>query len=185
AIGTVVIPFMTLLMHLMFYFIISVALPILIIRGLKHFELLSFLTESTLFFIQITLCVFISVLFNHQIRQIVYRISPARIRASKKLKPYELDKLTDYFISEENIRFLIYTLYFISLIAINLYDFQGFSLTENATFDKAILQSFLVYIAFDRVLSLLKELEFKPSTFLMKIAQSISNKFKDLDNNNA
>lgn len=180
-IGTVIIPFMTVFLHLLLYFLISFLIPIIVIQDLNYYGYLSFLTESTIFFIQITISVFVSVLFNHQIRQFVYLISPAGIKTSKKLKPYELDKLTDYLISEKNIRFLIYSLYFISLIAINVSGFQGFSLTEKATFDKAILQSFIAFIAFDRVLSLLKELEFKPSTFLIKIVNSISNKLKDLD----
>lgn len=181
--GTVFIPFMTIFIHLIFYFLIAFATPLIIIQGLNHFELLSFLKEPTVFFIRITLSVFISVLFNHQIRHLLYLVSPVRIKNSKKLKPFELDKLTDYLISEKNIRFLIYSLYFVSLIAINISELQGFSLTETATFDKAILQSFIAFIAFDRVLSLLKDLEFKPSTFLIRIAQSISNKLKELGNN--
>ncbi|WNH09940.1 hypothetical protein [Thalassobellus suaedae] len=184
-IGTFVIPFMTVFVHLFYYFILSFGLPILVIQGLKQFECLNFLTDSTIFFTQVSISVFISVLFNHQLRQLVYLISPARIKTSKKLKPYELDKLTDYLISEKNIRFFIYTLYFISLIAINIAEFQNLSLTENSIFDRAILQSFIVFIAFDRVLTLLKELEFKPSSFLIKIVQSISNKFKGFDNNNS
>ncbi|WP_338731750.1 hypothetical protein [Mangrovimonas cancribranchiae] len=181
AIVTVIIPFMTVFVHLLYYLMISVILPLIIIQSLNHFGYLSFLTETTVFFFQITITVFISVLFNHQIKQLVYLISPARIRTSKKLKPYELDKLTDYLISEKNIRFLIYVLYFVSLLAINITDFQGSSLTEKTEFDKAILQSFIAFIAFDRVLTLLNDLEFKPSTFLIKIGQSISNKLKDLD----
>ena len=185
AIGTVVIPLAMVFVHLLYYVIISVIIPAIIIQGLTYLGYLSFLTETTIFFIQIAISVFISVLFNHQIRQLVYLISPARIKTSKKLKPYELDKLTDYLISENNIRFLIYFLYFISLIAINITDFQGSSLTEKTSFDKAILQSFLAFIAFDRVLSLLRDLEFKPSIFLIKIVQSISNKLNDLDKNNS
>ena len=184
AIGTIIIPFGTVFVHLLYYLIVSVVLPLIIIRVLNQFGYLSFLTETTIFFFQITITVFVSVLFNHQIRQLVYIISPARIRTSEKLKPYELDKLTDYLISEKNIRFLIYVLYFISLLAINISDFQGSSLTEKTEFDKAILQSFIAFIAFDRVLALLKDLEFKPSTFLIKMFQSISNKLKDLDKNN-
>lgn len=184
AIGTVTIPFMFVFMHLLYYVMISVVLPIQITQGLIYFGYLSFLTETTIFFFQITTSVFISVLFNHQIRQLIYLISPARFKTSKKLKPYELDKLTDYLISENNIRFLIYFLYFLSLIAINYSDFQGDSLTGKTNFDKAILQSFIIFIAFDRVLSLLMDLEFKPSTFLKKIVQSISSKIKDLDKKN-
>lgn len=180
AIGTIVIPFILVFVHLLYYLMISVVFP-LIIQGLNHFGYLAFLTETTVFFSQITTTVFISVLFNHQIRQLVYLISPSRINTSEKLKPYELDKLTDYLISEKNIRFLIYVLYFVSLFAINIADFQGSSLTEKVEFDKAILQSFIAFIAFDRVLTILNDLEFKPSNFLIKIGQSISNKSKDLD----
>ncbi len=183
---TLMIPFGTLFLHLIFYGIIAVIVPIILIKLLEHYHLISFLKESTILYLQITISVFISVLFNHQIRKIIYMISPARIYSSKKLKPFELEKLTDYVISEKNIRFIIYSMYVIVLMTINIYNFQEVTFNLNQILDKAILESFITFIAFDQLLILLKQLDFKPSDLLIKIMKSISNKFKeDIDQNNS
>lgn len=175
------IPFGTLFIHLMMYFSISFAFLFLLFEFLYKFGFIEFLSKSTLLYLQITSCVFVSVLFNYQIRKLIYKISPARIQTSQKLKPFELDKLTDYLISERNIKFLIYSSYVVILIGINFHKFQpNTSLYYNSIIDDAVLQSFITFIAFDKVTALLKELEFKPSDLLLKINNSISNKFEDL-----
>lgn len=177
-----IIPFGTLLIHLMLYFTFSFATLFLILEIVYRIGLIQFLSPSTLLYIQITICVFVSVLFNYQIRKFIYIISPARIHTSKKLKPFELDKLTDYLISEKNIRFLIYSFYVVVLVMINFHKFQpNSSLFDSSALDNAVLQSFITFIAFDKVIALLKELEFKPSDFLLKINGSISNKLRDLN----
>lgn len=175
------IPFGTLFMHLLLYFTFSFASLFLILELLHRLGVFGFLSSSTLLYIQITTCVFVAVLFNYQIRKIIYKVSPARINPSEKLKPFELDKLTDYLISERNVRFLIYSAYVVILAIINFYKFQpNSSLYNNSSLDDAVLQSFITFIAFDKVLALLKELEFKPSDFLVKITSSIKNKLNDL-----
>lgn len=61
----------------------------------------------------------------------------------------------------------------ILLFAINYFSFKSNWLSESPTQDKAILQSFVVFIAFDRALTLLKGLEFKPSDFLKILVTSV------------
>lgn len=175
-----IIPFGTLIMHLIFYIMISFLTLFITFELLHKFEMIPFLTLPTIRYIEITLSVFIAVLFNYQIRRFIYYFSPARIHTSQKLKPFELDKLTDYFLSEKNIRFLIYSIYVVVLTMINFEKFQENALFDNSILDDAILQSFLTFIAFDKVLLLLKSLEFKPSDLLLKIKASIFNKIEAL-----
>jgi len=182
-IGTFILPLGFLLIHLLYYVAFVILIPAIILKSLTFLDIIEINNNSTLTYIKFTFSVFIAVLFNYQIRKLIYKISPARINSSKKLKPYELDKLTDYMLSENNVRFLIYSLYVILLIVTNYTNFEENSLTVNPSNDKAILQSFVTFIAFDRALSLLKQLEFKPSDFLNKIVKSIINKFKDLEKN--
>lgn len=52
------------------------------------------------------------------------------------------------------------------LLATNYLSFESSWLSESSSQDKAIIQSFVVFIAFERALTLLKDLEFKPSDFL-------------------
>ena len=175
-----IIPFGTLFMHLIFYIMISFLTFFITFELLHKLEVIPFLTLPTIRYLEITLSVFIAVLFNYQIRRFIYFISPARIHTSQKLKPFELDKLTDYFLSEKNIRFLIYSIYVVVLAMINFEKFQENALFDNSILDDAVLQSFLTFIAFDKVLILLKSLEFKPSDLLLKIKASIFNKFEAL-----
>jgi hypothetical protein len=176
AILLVLIPFWTLLLHVGLYFGIAFLIPELMYKGLKYLNLVDFVTIPTTVYLKITLTVFISVLLNPLLRDIVYRISPARLKTSEKLKPYELGKLTDYFLSTENVKFFVYAFYVIALLTTNYFNFQGDSISSNIETDKSILQSFVTFIAFDRTFTLMKQLDFKPSGLLDRNYQSISNK---------
>lgn len=180
---TIIMPFGFLLIHVIYYLAFTILIPIIILKLLILLDVCPIINLPTLTYVKFTFSVFIAVLFNFQLRHLIYRISPARLKSSEKLKPYELDKLTDYLLSESNVRFTIYSLYVVMLIIINFLNLEENSLSINNINDKAILQSFVTFIAFDRALSLLKQLEFKPSDFLNKIIKSIINKFKDLDKN--
>lgn len=180
-----IIPIGFLIIHLICYVGFVLLIPVAILKLITVFDVCQINQIPTLTYIKFTSAVFIAVLFNYQIRKLIYKISPARIKSSIKLKPYELDKLTDYMLSENNVRFLIYSLYVILLIITNYTNFEEDYLSINGANDKAILQSFVTFIAFDRALTLLKQLEFKPSDFLNKIIKSIVNKFKDLEQKNS
>lgn len=184
AILTVIIPFGTLLIHFIFYFSISFAIPELLYRTLKYLDLIDFIKEPTAVYLKITLTVFISVLLNPLIRKVVILISPMHVKPSE-LAPYELNKLTNYLLSRDNVRFLVYTGYAIALITINYCNFQGLSYNAGIDIDKSILQSFVTFIAFDRSLILMKQLNFSPSELLIKIRKSIFNKIVDYEKNNS
>lgn len=94
------------------------------------------------------------------------------------MNPYQLDKLTDYLLSENNVRFIIYCVYVVLLLKFNYEDFEQNNLSVISQNNRAILQSFVTFIAFDRALTLLKQLEFKPSNLLSKIIESFMNKVK-------
>lgn len=178
AILTALIPLIGLLLHTMLYFVISFLIPEIIYLTLNSFHLIDSVTTQTIVYLKITLTVFISVLLNPLLRDIIYRISPMRLKTSEKHKPYEFDKLSDYFLSTDNIRFFVYGLYVIALLTTNFYYFQGDSITNSIDIDKSILQSFVAFIAFDRTFVLMKQLNLKPSILLTKINQSISIKSK-------
>ncbi|MBZ9731692.1 hypothetical protein LB467_18570, partial [Salegentibacter sp. JZCK2] len=97
---------------------------------------------------------------------------------SEKLKKYKFKELTDYLISGNNIRFMIYISYFIYLLLFNIFDLQNQNLYSNSMIDKAVLQSFITFIAFDNVLKNFKNLEFKPSELFNRILLSITGEDK-------
>ncbi|MES2652708.1 MAG: hypothetical protein V4663_13280 [Bacteroidota bacterium] len=172
----ITIPFLSLIVHTLLYFGIAFLIPELLSKGLSYFHLIDFITVQTIIYLKITLTVFISVLLNPLLRDIVYRLSPVMLKSSKKLKPLELDKLTDYFLSVQNVRFFVYSFYVVALLTTNYLNFQGQSFSTNAVNDKCILQSFVTFIAFDRALALAKLLDFKPSSLVAKIHKSILKK---------
>lgn len=176
-----ILPFFALLIHLIFYFFIAFIIPELLYTTLNYFHLIDFVRPATSIYLKITLTVFISVLFNPLLRHAVYLISPSKLKTSEKLKPYELDKLTDYFLSTSNVRFVVYGIYFMVLLAVNCFGMQGNSFTSGVEVDKSILQSFVTFIAFDRALTLLKQLPFRPSELLNRIRESIFRKLTDID----
>lgn len=177
---TILIPFLFLFVHLFFYLAFSFIIPEAIFRIIEYCDLNLDISQSSIIYLKLTFSVFIAVLFNYQIRKIIYFISPIKF----SLKSFEIDKLSDYLLSENNIRFIIYSLYVVLLITINFKNFENLSISENLLTDKAILQSFVTFIAFERALTLLKQLEFKPSDLLNRIGNSITNTLREFDNKN-
>ncbi len=182
---TALIPFLSLWMHLVLYFGIAFCIPELIYHALNFSHLVDFLTESTIRYLRISLFVIICVLLNPFLRSLVYKISPATRQSSKNVKYYELDKLTNYLLSMNNIKFIVYSAYVVALVVTNYLNFQGDSFSKDISTDKSILQSFVTFIAFDRAIVLMKQLDFRPSRLIQKIIRSISNTMnKDIGRTN-
>lgn len=78
-----------------------------------------------------------------------------------------------------NVRFIVYAFYVVSLLITNYFNFQGDSICCNIEIAKSILQSFVTFIAFDRAFALMKQLDFRPLRFLKKLCQSILHKVKN------
>lgn len=143
---------------------------------------LTSITSELYIYIILTFSVIVSTIFNFQIKHIVYIVSPFRVYYSIKLKKYKFKELIDYLISENNVRFIIYLSYFLYLIIFNAFNLQNQNFYNNPVVDKAILQSFITFIAFDSVLRNFKSLEFKPSEMLTKILNSITGAKEELKN---
>lgn len=117
------------------------------------------------------------VTFNKIMLKFVANISPARYKNSKKLKPYNIKEISEYLISQDNMKIVIYTFNFLAIIFINIYKFQNFNFYDKIPlFEKPILQSLVTFIAFDRVITLFKNLNFKPSELFNKILLGIKSK---------
>lgn len=175
-----IVPFFTLAYHIIFYFFLASALPLFIWLLADQFFPNVEISMATISYIVITSVVFIAVLMNPVIREILYSEPLSRIKTSKKLKPFALGKLTDELLSLENIKFLVYSSYVFVLVLINILNFQGNTLLGIVDMDKSVLQSFVTFIAFDRSLTLLKALKFRPSTFLTMIVSSIHEKIEKM-----
>jgi hypothetical protein len=128
-------------------------------------------SDDTVFFIKMTVGVLLAVLFNFQIRKITFWII-VQISRESPFRHFSTNSMINYLLSSKNIQFIIYSAYVLLLFAVNYQSFESSWLSENLNMDKAILQSFVTFIAFDRTLTLLKDLEFKPSDLLRIIVNS-------------
>lgn len=176
-IGTIIFPFSVMFYHIIFYFGLAFLVPYCVYFLLRYCNLIDFLTYETVVYFILSIGVFISTITNYYLKALVYNISPFTSKKSEKLKVFEFEKQTDYLLSAENVRFLTYGFYFMSLLVVNYYSFQNESLFESMTIDKAILQSFVTYIAFDRAYLIRKELSFKLLTMINNIKTLILKEF--------
>ena len=181
ALAIFIIPFLSLIIHISFYFLFAISIPHFIFKALETFKLCENLSPHNILYLKLTSFVILCVLFNYQIKWLVYNLSPVRMKKSEKLKQFNLETISDYVLDSKNIRFIIYSVYAILLISINVSNFNMVSLYDDLVFDKVVLQSFITFIAFDRALILFKDFDLKPSKLLEIIHKSISNKIKSFD----
>lgn len=171
--STLLIPLFTQAFCYSMYISISLAISALLYKFLAYFELIDSSQELKTY-ILITSTVFISVIFNFPLRKIVQKILSLITNQYSFAKKGNFNEITDYVISENNLRFLIYGAYVIFLLVSNIYKLQNETFSENINYDTAILQSFVTFIAFDRAYTILKQLDFKPTKLLSLILSSIT-----------
>lgn len=172
AIAGLLLPMITLLFQYTLYLMISFVIPGLVLKLLAYFQILTLPNELKIYII-LTSAVFIAVLFNSQLRKFVQWLSSLYTKSYSFAKNAKLNSLTDYVASQNIIKFLIYSIYVILLITMNIYKLQGKSLYNNTNYDVAILQSFVTFLAFDKVHALLVQLDFKFSNLLAMLIYSI------------
>jgi len=182
AILTFIIPISIILIHLIFYVGISFLIPELIYLTCDFIDN-QLISQQTHIYLLISSASFIMVILNFQLRSYIHRISPARFKTSEKLKPYRLEEISEYILSENNVRFIIYSTYVIILTIINFSSFQAYTTIFNP-YENTILQSFVTFIAFDRAIGIMKNLNFKPSDFLIMLIRSVYNKLESIKSNN-
>lgn len=170
---SVAMPYFVLQIHLFVYLFFSSILPILIYRLDRITGVLD-LKITTHIYLIVTFSVITATLMNRQMKQLTYRFSPMQLYSTHISKRFEFNKLTEYFLSEHTIKFVIYFSYFLYLLIFNLFTFQEHSLYSSPLMDRAVLQSFITFLALERLISNLKDLDFKPSEMLKLLLTSIS-----------
>ncbi|MEO6346859.1 MAG: hypothetical protein ABIO60_03025 [Aquaticitalea sp.] len=170
---SVAVPYFVLQIHLFVYLFFSSILPILFYRLDRYTGFLD-LKITTHIYLVVTFSVITATLMNRQIKHLTYRFSPLWLYSTHISKRFEFKRLTEYFLSEHTIKFIIYFSYFLYLLIFNLYTFQEHSLYASPLMDRAVLQSFITFLALERLISNLKDLDFKPSEMLKLLLTSIS-----------
>jgi hypothetical protein len=170
---SIAMPYFVLQIHLFVYLFFSAIVPILFYR-LDRFTGILDLKITTHIYLIVTFSVITATLMNRPIKWLTYRFSPMQLYSTHVSKRFEFNHLTNYFLSEHTIKFIIYFSYFLYLLIFNLFTFQEHSVYSSPLMDRAVLQSFITFLALERLLSNLKELDFKPSEMLKLLLTSIS-----------
>ena len=155
---------------LVFY---SLIIPLILIGIIKYFGLLE-LNDVSVTFILLTLTSCIVLCFYKPFIRIVQWHGPFKPK-SEKYKDYKLDKLSDYLINRQNIRFVIYTSYFIYLFWFSTELLSDSGPSEELKHFRGIYQSFLCFLAFDRIIAYSAQMKFLPSYILNVLIKNQNN----------
>lgn len=161
-------------LYFLTYLALSFSIPFIIYK-INETLILTELKDETWAYLIITSSVIIANLFHKPITFLTFRLIPHTSSKSERKKRHELVELCKYIVSKNNIKMMIYLLFLITLIIFNIMELQQNSYYENLNFDKAILHSFVTFIAFERVLINLKRTEFKPSKLVGFLKLTILN----------
>jgi hypothetical protein len=161
-------PVIALLFHVFLYFMLPIIVPQLFMIINEHFKFIELSSENNLY-ITLTLASLISIIFYKWILKIVYILSPSRVNTSLKIKIYKLKDLTEYILTPQNIRFIIYSLYFVYLCVFSINLLGRKSFLDTPLKDTAVMQAFLTFLAFDSLRINSKEVRVLPTILLQKL----------------
>ncbi|MCD9575603.1 hypothetical protein [Flavobacterium soyae] len=171
----IAIPVLSIQISLYLYLALSFLIPMIAYRLDQYYQI-TVINLETWIYLVLTVGVIFAFLLHNQIKFVVDKTVVYFHNGSKRIQHFKLIELNDYIISLSNIKFIIFFLYLIYLIIVNVMTLQNTSFYENPNIDKAVLQSFVTFVAFDRVLSTIKLTEFRPS----KLLEILKNSFKHL-----
>lgn len=170
----IALPVLSVQMSIFLYLVFSFLPPMIAYRVDEYFQL-TVLNFETWVYIVITLGIMIAFSFHKYLKFLVDKIVSIMHQKSERIRKLKLIELNDFVISINNIKFTIFFLYMIYLIVTNLMALQNKSFYENPNIDKAVLQSFVTFVAIDRILTIIKQTEFKPS----KLLEILKSSFKE------
>lgn len=160
----------SLLAHVFFFavtcFILALLIPLILTQA---FGII--IEEDIVLFIGLTLGSGIAIVLYRPILRFVYFLIPFKSNRSDVLKKNFKDDLTEYVLNKENIRLIIYLGYAVYLTAYSLQLLYGDGFFFSGEINRAVYQSFLCFLAIDRVLIYSQSLKFKPSILLSKLIE--------------
>lgn len=161
-------PFIAVILNLIYYLFFSLIIPIGAIFILKKLNFANISYEIGVFIV-LTVGTIVSVSMNKYLMKLIYRYSHAIKKDSKSEDNIEIIKLVEYLFTPNNVRFTIYLLYFVYLVVFSIKYLENESLFKTALTDIAILQAFLVFLAYDSIRVNSKDIKALPSVILKAI----------------
>jgi len=162
-------PTLVLLFNASILFMVSFGIPFILFNFLN----LGLKTSTTLF-LCISIASILSVYASKYLLKIIFRFSPVMMDtiAEKPQNKY-LKELTALFYQKSNIIFCIYFFYLVYIAVMSFIKIQCNQPVFRNDIDLAILQSFLVFIAFTNMLLKSKDVQLAPKSILRLYAKII------------
>lgn len=145
---TFVMPVLLLFGNLIIYFLIVILIPCIVYELNQKINLFD-IEITTYLFVAISASSISSVMFYRYIWKLCNRLSPFGPEVSPQLKRFRIKELMEYVLTPQHIRFIIYLAYLIYLVVFSFNTLQHNSIFATSEIDFAIMQSFLVFLAFD------------------------------------
>jgi len=161
-------PYMAILLHSILYVFFSTILPCFFIILTDYFKVIDVSYENKIFLI-FAFGSIISVQFNKFLIKLIFNISLAIKKNSKNIDNLEIIRLTNYLFKPNNIRFFIYLMYLVFMLIYSIKYLDNKSLFDLKSVDTAIMQAFLVFLAFDSLRINSKDISILPSVILRKV----------------
>jgi len=173
-----ILPTMTLLLNAFILLMLAFGLPFIFLNSIECAFAVG-LTKSTMGFLSITFGTIISVFCSKYLLSLILRISPPL--NSEKTETKYLRELVTLFYQKNNVIFFIYFCYFIFLLIMSFMKIQFAQPLFLQNTDLAILQSFLVFIAFTNMIMKSKDVLLAPKSILTVYLKIIFSGIEDKD----
>lgn len=131
------------------------------------------ITKYTDLYLCITIPLMTILIFHKYILKIINYINENNYGKGTNFEKFKINELANYVFDYKTIKFLIYTTYFTFLFIYSIYVINGQHFLTDSKNEKVILQSFISFIAFDRLVSNIKDFTITPSGLLDKLIKQI------------
>lgn len=174
----IITPIIMMQLGLYFYFLLAITIPYLAFIIDTKFSLLNLNFETWLYII-LSIGSIMAISFHNKLILITFKPNQFFFKKEEN-KDNELVQLAEHIISKSNIKSIIFLLFFLALFIFNILTFENQNNYIHKNIDKAILQSFVTFIAFERFIISSKETSFMPTEMLRLLKLSIFNNTKKI-----
>ena len=171
---TLIVPTIILFIDFFIYFAFSMFIP-LIYKSIDLYIYDFNYSKYTDLYLYITFSLMTILLFHKYILKVINYVNENNYGKHTNFEKFEISELANYVFDYKSLKFIIYTAYFIFLFIYSINIINGEHFLNDQKNEKVILQSFLSFIALDRLVSNTKDFTIVPSKLLFKLL----NRFKD------
>jgi hypothetical protein len=176
----ILLPILAILSYLILYIII-ITTPILILNEVNTFYNIIAITFENKLFIILTYSSIIAIVFNKYLISYPFKLAYfLKFNTSEGSITDRLKKMIEYVITPQNIRFVIYSIYFIYLSIFSFRYLDSDISFASKSIYTAIMQSFFTFLAYDSLRINSSQVIFLPSKLFSMLLKYIAVEFNEI-----